>query len=189
MQRPHTAWPFGVQRLPFRPLMPEPTGQTVKQGEQEMDSPSLNVFRGHAAQTTLREDEHADPLLIPDPAGQFKEQGDPERTQPGAVTALESMVTAPDIANALPFNVARVAKVTEAVAMIVPLRTEEVPSVAEDPTCQKMFLASAPPVKTTLRPEVRVKVDPIWKIHTAFALPCASRTRSPDETASDEEDR
>ena len=59
-------------------------------------------------------------------------------------------MTAPFCARALPSKVEPAFIVMEAYAMIVPLKTEEVPSVAELPTCQKMFLAWAPPVKITL---------------------------------------
>jgi hypothetical protein len=34
-----------------------------------------------------------------------------------------------------------------------------------------MFEALAPPLRNTARPEVRVSVDAIWKMNTAFALP------------------
>ena len=33
-----------------------------------------------------------------------------------------------------------------------------------------------------------VNVDAIWNIQTAFALPCASRVRSPEEIASEDVD-
>jgi hypothetical protein len=52
-----------------------------------------------------------------------------------------------------------------------PLKMEFVPRVAELPTCQKMFLAWAPPARTMLVPEPVVSVDPILKIQTAFASP------------------
>ena len=50
-------------------------------------------------------------------------------------------VTAPTCASALPSIVELAFIVTDAYAIIVPLETEEVPRVAELPTCQKMFLA------------------------------------------------
>src|SRR5580692_103006 len=60
--------------------------------------------------------------------------------------------------------------------------------VAELPTCQKTFAASAPPARMTWRPEVVVSVEAIWKIQTALALPPASSVRSPDDMASEEVD-
>ena len=55
--------------------------------------------------------------------------------------------------------------------MMVPLKTEEVPRVAELPTCQKMFLAWAPPVKMTLPLTATVSVLAIWKTQTSFGPP------------------
>ena len=71
---------------------------------------------------------------------------------------------------------------------MVPLKLEVVPRVAEVPTCQKMFLACAPPLRITWRPDVVVSVDAIWKMKTASASPRASRVRSPDDIASEDVD-
>jgi hypothetical protein len=51
-----------------------------------------------------------------------------------------------------------------------------------------MLAALAPPLRITLRPDVVVSVDAIWKIQTAFALPWASRVRFPDDIASEDVD-
>ena len=67
----------------------------------------------------------------------------------GAVIALVSKVTAALRASALPSRLAPVFTVIEASAMMVPLKTEYVPRVAELPICQKMFLAWAPPARIT----------------------------------------
>ena len=67
-------------------------------------------------------------------------------------------VTAPVCTSALPFMVELAFMVMEAYAMMVPWKAEDVPRVAELPTCQKMFLACAPPVKMTLRPTPTVSV-------------------------------
>src|ERR1041385_8859959 len=72
--------------------------------------------------------------------------------------------------------------------MMVPLKTEVVPRVAELPTCQKIFEAFAPPLRITWRPDVVVSVEAIWKIQTAFAFPWASSVRSPEEISSVEVD-
>src|SRR4029077_3213014 len=67
----------------------------------------------------------------------------------GAVTGLLSKVTAPLRASALPVRLAPVSRVIDCSAIMVPIKMELVPNVAELPTCQKMFLAWAPPARTT----------------------------------------
>ena len=47
-----------------------------------------------------------------------------------------AIVTPPILANALPSRVAPVLKVIDCIAIMVPLKTEVVPKVAELPTCQ-----------------------------------------------------
>ena len=77
---------------------------------------------------------------------------------------MESKVTAPVRANALPFRTAPVVRVMDAWASMVPLKVEPVPRVAELPTCQKTLLAVAPPAKMTWLPDAVVSVDAIWKM-------------------------
>jgi hypothetical protein len=72
-----------------------------------------------------------------------------------------AITTVPVLARALPSSVAPVLNVMDSIAMTVPLKTEVVPKVAELPTCQKMFEATAPPARMTLRPDVVVSVDAI----------------------------
>ena len=98
------------------------------------------------------------------------------------------MVTAPVLANPLPSSVAPVLKVIDCMAITVPLKTEVVPKVAELPTCQKILEANAPPLRITLRPDVVVRVVAIWMMKTAFALPLASKVKSPDDIARDDVD-
>ena len=76
--------------------------------------------------------------------------------------------------------------VIDSAAMMVPLKTELTPIVAELPTCQKMLADWAPPLRITLRLVVVVRVDPIWKIQTALASPAS--VRSPDDISSEEMD-
>src|SRR5260370_12093983 len=95
------------------------------------------------------------------------------------VTLLESNVTAPIPANALPSSVAPETIVMEAYATMVPLNAECDPSVAELPTCQKTLPAVAPPLRITRALPFTVSADPTWKIQTAFGLPLAFRVRSP----------
>src|ERR1035438_7708543 len=79
-------------------------------------------------------------------------------------------------ASARPSRVELAFIVMEEYAMMVPLKTEDVPSVAELPTCQKMFLAWAPPVKMTWRPTPTVSVLAIWKTQTSFGPPLRVRS-------------
>ena len=80
-------------------------------------------------------------------------------------------VTAPTCASARPSRVEPVFIVMEAYAIMVPLKTEVVPRVAELPTCQKMFLACAPPVRMIWHPLATVSELAIWKTQTSFGPP------------------
>src|SRR5688572_19817445 len=101
---------------------------------------------------------------------------------------LPAMVTPPFLASALPVSFAPVLNVIDCIAMMVPLKTEVVPNVAEVPTCQKMLAADAPPLRKTLRPDVVVNEDAICMINTALEFPFASNVKSPDDIAKDEVD-
>jgi len=90
-----------------------------------------------------------------------------------------SRVTAPFRASARPCRLTPLFSVIDVSASMFPLKIEFVPRVAELPTCQKMFLAWAPPASTILVSESVMSVEPILKIQTAFALPWASRVRIP----------
>ena len=92
---------------------------------------------------------------------------------------LVSIVTAATLASALPSSSAPVVRVIDAYAMIVPLTTLLVPSVAELPTAQKIFCGRAPLTSTMLAPDAVVSVEAIWKMKTALASPCASRVKVP----------
>ena len=72
-----------------------------------------------------------------------------------------AIVIVPVLASALPSSVAPVSNVMDCIAITVPLKTEVVPKVAELPTCQKILVARAPPLRITLRPDVVVSVDAI----------------------------
>ena len=82
----------------------------------------------------------------------------------GIVTLLESIVTEAFRASALPFSLAPVASVTVVHAIMVPLKSAVVPSVAALPTCQKILSAVAPPLRTTMAPVFTVSPVPIWKM-------------------------
>ena len=97
----------------------------------------------------------------------------------GNVTLLESKVTAPFRANALPDNDAPVFSVMELNAMIFPTKLVVVPSVAELPTCQYTLPEWPPLVGVTLLLDAVVSVLPILKIKTALGLPWALRVRFP----------
>ena len=68
----------------------------------------------------------------------------------GRVPPVPLKVTPAEKANALPSMVLLVSIVMDWSAIMVPLKMENVPRVAEVPTCQKMFLACAPPARMTL---------------------------------------
>src|SRR5665213_838095 len=113
---------------------------------------------------------------------------DTNNTAFGAVTVFSYNVTAPFLANARPSRVAPSLIVIEVSASMFPLKSEDVPSVAELPTCQKTLAACAPLVRITLQPVVVMSVDTIWKIQTAFVSPPASRVRLPDDISSEDAD-
>ena len=93
---------------------------------------------------------------------------------------LVSKVPPPVRANALPSRVAPVVAVTDASAIMVPVKVVFVPRVAELPTCQVTFWAWAPLIRMTLLlPAAVVSVDTTWKIQTALGSPLPSRVRFP----------
>jgi hypothetical protein len=83
-------------------------------------------------------------------------------------------------ANVLPSIVLPTSITMAEPAMIVPLKAEYVPSVAWVPTCQKMFLACAPPARKTLllRPASTFSAVAIWKIQTSSGPPVSVRSAS-----------
>jgi hypothetical protein len=87
------------------------------------------------------------------------------------VMVLVSKVTAPVCASSLPWIVAAVVALMLAEAMIVPAKCVPVPSVAEEPTCQKTLHACAPPTSKTVVLEPVVSLEPIWKMNTALGSP------------------
>jgi len=106
--------------------------------------------------------------------------------QVDVVMVLFSSVTAAVCASNRPWIVAPVFAVMLSAAMIVPTKCVPVPSVAEEPTCQKTLHACAPFVSETLVLEPVVKVEPIWKMNTAFGSPWAFSVTLPEESSSDE---
>jgi hypothetical protein len=91
-------------------------------------------------------------------------------TDAGAVIALPSSVTAPVRPMALPFSDAPVPNDTDASATTSPTITADVLIVADDPTNQITFLASAPLVSRTVAPTLIVKVEEIWNMKFPFPL-------------------
>jgi hypothetical protein len=75
--------------------------------------------------------------------------------------------------------------VIDAKAMIVPTKRVPVPSVAEEPTCQKTLHACAPLISWTAVLEPVINVEPIWKINTALGSPCASSVTLPDDSSNE----
>ena len=97
----------------------------------------------------------------------------------GTVMVLPSRVTAPFWAWTRPVTFAPVSSVADVRARIEPTNDVEVPSVADDPTCQKTLHAWAPPSRTTELPVAVRRVLPAWKIKTAAALPPAFKVKVP----------
>src|ERR1035437_1491516 len=95
------------------------------------------------------------------------------------VTVLVSSVTAPLRASNWPLTVALVVAVIEVKARIVPSKCEDMPRVAEVPTCQNTFAACAPFIRTTLLLAAVIKVDAAWKMNTALGSPWASNVSVP----------
>src|ERR1035437_7712414 len=74
-------------------------------------------------------------------------------------------------ASALPFSTAPVCNAMFFKSKMFPLNVEVVPRVVVPATCQKMFLACAPPARMTFVAELILRVPAIWKIQIAFWLP------------------
>ncbi len=79
----------------------------------------------------------------------------------GTVMVLPSRVIAPVWTRTRPLTWAPVFRVADVNARIVPLNDVVVPSVAEEPTCQKTLHAWAPPERATALPVAVVSVDPL----------------------------
>jgi hypothetical protein len=99
--------------------------------------------------------------------------------QVGTEMTLSIRVTAPVWAKTRPSTLAPESSDTDASARIVPTKDVVLPSVAELPTCQKTLQAWAPFSRMTDAAEAVVKVDPAWKMNTAFASPPPSNVRGP----------
>ena len=101
-------------------------------------------------------------------------------------TVLESRVTAPLRASALPDRAALVSRVMLASAITVPTKLVPVPSVAELPTCQKTSHGCAPLINTTEASLAVISVLATLKMKTALGLPPALRVSAPVMAAEDE---
>src|SRR5277367_2424407 len=75
----------------------------------------------------------------------------------------------------LPVTAAPVLMVMLVAASTFPWNMEPTSMVAEVSTCQKTWLALAPPARMTCEPTPVVRVDPILKMKTALGSPWASR--------------
>jgi hypothetical protein len=92
---------------------------------------------------------------------------------------LSSSVTAPSRASRRPSTSAPVVPVIDVMAKMVPLKVEDVPSVAELPTTQNTLPTWAPLMSTTSLAPAVVSVVPAWKMNTAFSSPWASSVSVP----------
>ena len=90
-----------------------------------------------------------------------------------------SSVTAALRASVRPSTVTPVVTVIEARASTFPRSVEEVPSVAELPTCQKTLHDRAPLTRFTPLADAVMSVDAALKTNTAFGSPCPSRVTVP----------
>jgi hypothetical protein len=86
------------------------------------------------------------------------------------LTLLASNVTAV-WAKAFPVITAPVCITIAVLLRMIPLKLEVVPSVATPATCQKIFLACAPPISITFLALDTLRPPAIWNIQTAFELP------------------
>jgi len=102
------------------------------------------------------------------------------QVQPLIVSLIR--VTAPVLANNLPVRVTPVGpgllSEIDVVARMFPSKVGPF-RVAELPTCQKTLHGLPMLVMTTVLRGFVVNDDAIWKIQTAFGLPCPSRVRTP----------
>jgi len=105
-----------------------------------------------------------------DGAGTGGAGGDGGTAHVALVTMLPSSVTAPLRANTLPSTLAPVLSVADVNAKIFPLKVDDVPSVAELPTCQKTFSARASFIRITLLAEAVVRVVVILKMKILDAV-------------------
>src|SRR5687767_4670552 len=99
--------------------------------------------------------------------------------QVGALTSLESRVTAPERAIRRPSNTEPVVAVMDASAMTDPANTENVPNVADDPTCQYTLHERAPFTNATMLEDAVVKLLAVLKTNTAFGSPPPSSVSVP----------
>jgi hypothetical protein len=70
-------------------------------------------------------------------------------------------------------------------AITVPTKRVPVPSVAEEPTCQKTLHACAPLISWTAVFEPVNSVEPTWKMNTAFGSPSALSVTLPEDSSSE----
>ena len=85
--------------------------------------------------------------------------------------SLPARVTAAFCANNRPSIIAPDPRSMAVSARTFPPKIEEPPSVAELPTCQKVFSGTAPPVNRTWLPVAVMRVDDILKMKMALASP------------------
>lgn len=105
--------------------------------------------------------------------------------QCAAVIVSLISVTAPLRASARPFTVTPLLIEIDVNARIVPINTEDVPSVAELPICQKTLHACAPLMSFTWLADAVVSMEPTWKMKTALGSPWASSVSVPVSPSED----
>jgi hypothetical protein len=88
-------------------------------------------------------------------------------------------VTAPDKAYNPPELDTALSRVIEVKARMLPTKIVAEPSVADDPITQNTPHGCAPFMRMTCEAVAVVRVDPIWKMNTAFGFPWPSRVNMP----------
>jgi len=88
-------------------------------------------------------------------------------------------VTAAVSANNFPCVEAEVVDVMDACAIIWPTNFVVVPSVADDPTCQKTLHGEPKLITLTWEADDVTSVDPIWNTQIARGFDLASNVRVP----------
>src|ERR1019366_3096130 len=109
----------------------------------------------------------------------------PPVAQCAAVIVSLINVTAPLRASARPSTVTPLPIEIDVKARMLPLKTDDVPSVAELPICQNTLHGCAPLMRFKWLPDAVVNVEPAWKMKTALGFPWSSSVRAPVSPSED----
>jgi hypothetical protein len=101
----------------------------------------------------------------------------------GVTKASVSRVTAPVAASTRPCTVTAVATVTDVFARMEPTNTDDVPSVAELPTCQNTLHSCAPLMRLTVLLDAVMSAESVWKMKTDVGSFAPSSTSGPERAS------